>query len=82
MDSSIIFMQCFFFFFYFLYKNICCGYSFELHRPVDANQMSTHNICLYKEEDKKYTAFNLKTMKLPDCELIGVCAAISSNTVR
>ena len=29
----------------FLYKGICCGYSFELHRQVDAIQMSTHNIC-------------------------------------
>ena len=34
----------------FLYKGICCGYSFELHRLVDAIQMSTHNICLCKEE--------------------------------
>ena len=33
----------------FLYKSICCGYSFELHRQVDAIQMGTHNICLYKE---------------------------------
>ena len=29
---------------YFLYKGICCGYSFELHRQVDAIQMNTHNI--------------------------------------
>ena len=29
----------------FLYKSICCGYSFELHRQVDAIQMGTHNIC-------------------------------------
>ena len=29
----------------FLYKGICCGHSFELHRQVDAVQMSTHNIC-------------------------------------
>ena len=29
----------------FLYKGICCGRSFELHRQVDAIQMSTHNIC-------------------------------------
>ena len=33
----------------FLHKGICCGYSFELHQQVDAIQMSTHNICLYKE---------------------------------
>ena len=59
----------------FLYKGICCGYSFELHRicceysielhrQVDAIQMSTHNICLYKEIDKKYTGCNLKTTEL------------------
>ena len=29
----------------FLYKGICCGHSFELHRQVDAIQTSTHNIC-------------------------------------
>ena len=28
-----------------LYKGVCCGYSFELHRLVDAIRMSTHNIC-------------------------------------
>ena len=65
----------------FLYKGICCGYPFELHRLVDAIQMSTHNICLYKEVDIKYTGCNLKTMELLDCELIGVCAVIRSNTV-
>ena len=37
----------------FLYKGICCGYSFELHRLVDAIQMSPHNICLCKEVKKK-----------------------------
>ena len=37
----------------FLYKGICCVYSFELHRLVDAIQMSTHNICLCKEVKKK-----------------------------
>ena len=25
----------------FLYKSVCCGYSFELHRQVDAIQMGT-----------------------------------------
>ena len=44
---------CFLFFSDFLYESICCGYSFELHRQVDAIQMGTHNICLYKEVDKK-----------------------------
>ena len=65
----------------FLYKGICCEYSFELHRQVDAIQISTYNICLYKEVDKKYTSCNLKTTELLDCALIGVCALIRSNTV-
>ena len=65
----------------FLYKGICCGYSFELHRQVDAIQMSTHNICLYKEVKKKYIGCNLKTTEFLDCALIGVCAVIRSNTV-
>ena len=30
----------------FLYKGICCGYSFELHRLVNAIQMSTHKSLL------------------------------------
>ena len=63
----------------FLYKSICCGYSFELHRQVDAIQMGTHNICLYKV-DKKYTGCNMKTTELLDCALIG-CVVIRSNTV-
>ena len=53
----------------------------ELHQQVDAIQMSTHNICLYKEVDKKYTCCNLKTAELFDCVLIGVCAVIRLNTV-
>ena len=65
----------------FLYKGICCGYSFELHGQVDAIQMNIHNICLYKEVDKNYTGCNLKTMELLDSVLIGVCAVIRSNTV-
>ena len=60
----------------FLYKSICCGYAFELHQQVHAIQMGTHNICLYKEVDKKYTGCNLKTTELLDCALIGVCAVI------
>ena len=48
---------------------------------VDAIQMSAHNICLYKEVDKKYTGCNLKTMELLDCALIGICAVIRLNTV-
>ena len=42
-------------FFFFFPKRICCGYLFELHGQVDAIQMGTHNISLYKEVDKKYT---------------------------
>ena len=57
----------------FLYKSICCGYSFEL-------QMGTHNICPYKV-DKKYTGCNLETTDLLDCALIGVCAVIRANMV-
>ena len=47
--------------------------------PVDAIQMGTHNICLCKEVDKKYTYINQKTTELLDCALIGVCAVIRSN---
>ena len=43
--------------------------------------MDTHNICLYKEVDKKYIGCNLKTTELLDCALIGVCAVIRSNMV-
>ena len=64
----------------FPYKSICCGYLFELHGQVNAIQMDTHNICLYKV-DKKYTGCNLKTTELLDCALIGVCAVIRLNTV-
>ena len=45
----------------FLYKSIIYGYSFKLHWQVDAVQMSTHKIRLYKDVDKKYTGCNLKT---------------------
>ena len=64
----------------FLYESICCGYSFELHRQVDAIQMGTHNISLYKLA-KNYTCCYLKTTELLECALIGVCAVIRSNTV-
>ena len=70
-----------FFFSDFLYKGICCGYSFELYPQVDAIQMSIHNICLYKEVNKKDTGCNLKTTEFLDCALIGVCAVIRSNMV-
>ena len=79
-------MQCFSFFFLFffpdfLWKSICFGYSFELYRQVDAIQMDTHNICLYKEVNKKYTGCNLKTTELLVCAFIGVCSEIRLNTV-
>ena len=66
-----------FLFYDFFYKSICCGYSFELHRQVDAIQMGTHNICRLK----KWTKVNLKTIELLECALIGACAVIGSNTV-
>ena len=77
----LVFLVFFVFFSDFLSKSICCGYAFELHRQIDAIQMGTHNICLYKEVDKKYTGCNLKTTKLLDCALKGVCAVIRSTTV-
>ena len=42
---------------------------------------STHNICLYKKVNKKYTGCNLKTTEFHECVLIGICAVIRSNTV-
>ena len=48
---------------------------------VHAIQMSTHNICHYKEIDKKYTGCILKTTALLDSVLIGVYVVIRSNTV-
>ena len=33
----------------FLHKSICCGYSFELPRLVEAIQMSTNDICFIKQ---------------------------------
>ena len=43
--------------------------------------MGTHNICLYKEVDKKYTGCNIKTTELLAFVLLGVCAVIGLNTV-
>ena len=36
-----------------LCKSICNGYPFELHPLDNAVQMSTHNICFYKGNQKK-----------------------------
>ena len=47
----------------------------------DAIQMSTHNICFYKEVRKKYTGCNRSTTEFLDCALIGVCSVIRQNTV-
>ena len=75
----LFFFVVFFFFFVFVFFFLicfikaCCGYSFELHRQVDVIQTDTHNLCLYKEVDKKYTGCNQKTMKDLDCApLLGV----------
>ena len=40
------------------YKNICCGYSFELPRLVEAIQRRSNNICFYKEEDNSKLVVN------------------------
>ena len=34
----------------FLHKSVCCGYSFE------ATEISTQNMCFYKEADKSILA--------------------------
>ena len=74
-----------FFFLIFFIKTYYVGTNLNgiRHQQVDAIQMGTHNICLYKEENKKYTGCNLKTTELLDsqCEFIGVCATIRSNMV-
>ena len=44
--------------------------------------MNTHNICFYKEVDKMCTGCNLKTKKLLDYALTGVCKVIRSNMVN
>ena len=43
--------------------------------------MSTNNICWYKAINKSTRSLILKTKKLLDCALIGVCEVIRSNTV-
>ena len=48
-SNSLVFrLQAVYFLSTFFYKDMCCGYPLELHRLVDAIQMSTHNICFYK----------------------------------
>ena len=53
-----VFFLCFFFFSIFCIK----GYVVDTHlNCLDNVQIDIHNIYLYKEVDKKYTGFNLKT---------------------
>ena len=33
----------------FLYKTVCCQYSFEMRQQVGAIQISTNNICFLKK---------------------------------
>ena len=50
--------------------------SFELHGQVNAIQMCTHNICLYREVYKKDMSCNIAY-----CAFIGACAVIRSDLV-
>ena len=63
------------------FKIISQKCSMDDHPQVGAIQMGTHNMCLYKKVDKKYTGCNLKTTELVDCALTGVCVVIRSNMV-
>ena len=40
----------------FLYKNICCGYSFKLHRQVGAIQMGPTTYAFIKKKTKSKLA--------------------------
>ena len=77
MTYLMVLMQCLCFFLNFFLKACVVGTHLNCI-GIDAIQMGTHNLCLYKEVDKKYTGCNLKTTELLDCVLIGV---IRSNTV-
>ena len=68
--------MCFFFIFVIFFIK-----AYVVGTHLNCIDLSTHNICLYKEVDIKYTGCNLKNMELLDCALIGVCAVIRSNTV-
>ena len=52
----------------------------DLLRQVEAVQMSTNNICFYKEVDKNMLVV-IYTTKLLDCALIGAFAVIKLTTV-
>ena len=43
----------------------CINFHLNCINKSNAIQMGTHNICLYKEIDQKYTGCNLKTSELP-----------------
>ena len=49
----------FFFFFFLIFFLKAYVVDTQLHRQVNAIQMGTHNICLYKEVDKKYTDYRI-----------------------
>ena len=50
---SLVFRLQIVYFYLLLYKRICCWYSFELPRLVEAIQMRTNNISFHKENQKK-----------------------------
>ena len=54
--------------FCFLYRSVCCGYSFELSQLVEAIQMRTHNICFHKEDKStlvvSFRLLNFLTVRL------------------
>ena len=80
-DLSMMLMQCFCaFFFQFVFIKASVVGS-HLDKQLDAIQMDTHNICLYKEVDIKYVGCNLKTRELLDCALIQVCVVSRLNVL-
>ena len=81
-DAYAMFLGVCFFSSVFLYISICCGCSFALYLQVDAIQMGTHNICLYKEVDKKYIGCNLKITELLDYALIGVTLLVVPKAIQ
>ena len=58
----------------FLYKSTCCRYSFELLRLV-------HTTYAFIKKLIRVMSCNLKTIKLLNCALRGVCSVIRANTV-
>ena len=69
-------------------KAYAAGTHLNCHNLLEVIQMRTHNEVIRMSNKniimlsrQKYIGCNLKTMKLLDCALIGVCAMIRSNTV-